>query len=142
MIFSLIGMIVDIKGVLNSMAETEKMTINIDVVDLGKIDLLVDQGFYSNRTDLIKTSIRNELLKHEATVKHIVTEKSYNIGVTKFTKDYLEQLVSNDKVLDVKVMGLLIIDEDVTPQLVQKTIKTLKVMGAFKAKPEIKALYN
>ena len=124
------------------MAETEKMTINIDVVDLGKIDLLVDQGFYSNRTDLIKTSIRNELLKHEDTVKHIVTKKSYNIGVTKFTKDYLEQLASNDKVLDVKVMGLLIIDEDVTPQLVQKTIKTLKVMGAFKAKPEIKALYN
>ena len=142
LIFSLIGMIVDIKGVLYSMAETEKMTINIDVVDLGKIDLLVDQGFYSNRTDLIKTSIRNELLKHEDTVKHIVTKKSYNLGVTKFTKDYLEQLASNDKVLDVKVMGLLIIDEDVTPQLVQKTIKTLKVMGAFKAKPEIKALFN
>lgn len=124
------------------MAETEKITINIDVVDLGKIDLLVDQGFYSNRTDLIKTSIRNELLKHEETVKQIVTEKSYNIGVTKFSKDYLEQLASNHKVLDVKVMGLLIIEEDVTPQLVQKTIQTLKVMGAFKAKNEIKALFK
>ena len=124
------------------LAETEKITINVDVVDLGKIDLLVEQGFYSNRTDLIKSSIRNELLKHEDTVNQIIVKKAYNLGVTKFSKSDLEALVSQNKVLDVKVVGLLIIEEDVTPQLVQKTISSLKVFGAFKAKNEIKALFN
>lgn len=129
------------KGLI-AMAETEKITINIDVVDLGKIDLLVEQGFYSNRTDLIKSSIRNELLKHEETVNQIIVKKAYNLGVTKFSKDYLENLAAHNKVLDVKVMGLLIIEEDVTPQLVEKTITSLKVLGAFKAKSEIKAIFN
>ena len=124
------------------MAETEKITINVDVVDLGKIDLLVEQGFYSNRTDLIKSSIRNELLKHENIVNQIIVKKAYSLGVTKFSKEDLEALVEHNKVLDVKVIGLLIIEEDVTPQLVLKTITSLKVLGAFKAKSEIKALFN
>ena len=115
------------------MAETEKITINIDVVDLGKIDLLVEQGFYSNRTDLIKSSIRQELQKHEEVVTKIVVSKSYNIGVTKFSKEELEEVARSNRILDIKVLGLLIIAEDVPVDLAKKTIKYLNVFGVFKA---------
>lgn len=124
------------------MAETEKITINIDVVDLGKIDLLVEQGFYSNRTDLIKSSIRSELTKHELIVNKMIIDKSYNLGVTKFSRDYLESLAYKNKMLDVKVIGLLIIEEDVSSELVNKTIKSLKCFGVFKASNEIKELFK
>ena len=123
------------------MAETEKITINIDVVDLGKIDLLVEQGFYSNRTDLIKSSIRQELQKHEEVVSKIVVSKSYNVGVTKFSKEELEQVARSNKILDIKVLGLLIIAEDVPVELAKKTIKYLNVFGVFKAPAEVKALF-
>ena len=123
------------------MAETEKITINIDVVDLGKIDLLVEQGFYSNRTDLIKSSIRNEVNKHEEVVSKIVVSKSYNVGVTKFSKEELEEVARSNKILDVKVLGLLIIADDVPVDLAKKTIKYLNVFGVFKAPAEIKAIY-
>ena len=123
------------------MAETEKITINIDVVDLGKIDLLVEQGFYSNRTDLIKSSIRQELQKHEEVVSKIVVSKSYNVGVTKFSKEELEQVAHSNKILDVKVLGLLIIADDVPVELAKKTIKYLNVFGVFKAPAEVKALF-
>ena len=123
------------------MAETEKITINIDVVDLGKIDLLVEQGFYSNRTDLIKSSIRQELQKHEEVVSKIVVSKSYNVGVTKFSKEELEQVARSNKILDIKVLGLLIIAEDVPVDLAKKTIKYLNVFGVFKAPAEVKALF-
>ena len=124
------------------MAETEKITINIDVVDLGKIDLLVEQGFYSNRTDLIKSSIRQELQKHEEVVSKIVVSKSYNVGVTKFSKEELEEVVRSNKILDIKVLGLLIIAEDVSVELAKKTIKYLNVFGVFKASSEIKAIFS
>ena len=124
------------------MAETEKITINIDVVDLGKIDLLVEQGFYSNRTDLIKSSIRQELQKHEEVVSKIVVSKSYNVGVTKFSKEELEQVARSNKILDIKVLGLLIIAEDVPVDLAKKTIKNLNVFGVFKASSEIKAIFS
>ena len=123
------------------MAETEKITINIDVVDLGKIDLLVEQGFYSNRTDLIKSSIRQELQKHEEVVSKIVVSKSYNVGVTKFSKEELEEVAHSNKILDIKVLGLLIIAEDVPVDLAKKTIKYLNVFGVFKAPAEVKALF-
>ena len=123
------------------MAETEKITINIDVVDLGKIDLLVEQGFYSNRTDLIKSSIRNELIKHEEVVSKIVVSKSYSVGVTKFSKEELEDVARRNKILDVKVLGLLIIADDVPVDLAKKTIKYLNVLGVFKAPAEVKALF-
>ena len=123
------------------MAETEKITINIDVVDLGKIDLLVEQGFYSNRTDLIKSSIRQELQKHEEVVSKIVVSKSYNVGVTKYSKEELEQVARSNKILDIKVLGLLIIAEDVPVELAKKTIKYLYVFGVFKAPTEIKAIF-
>lgn len=122
------------------MAETEKITINMNVVDLGKVDLLVEQGFYSNRTDFIKTSIRNQLITHGPVVDKIITDKSYTIGVSHISKESLEKLVEQNKMLHLKVVGLLILDEDIDTELVIKTIKSLKVFGVIKSKADIKAV--
>ena len=123
------------------MAETEKITINLDVVDLGKIDVLVDQGFYSTRTDCIKSAIRNELAKHEQIVTQYAVKKTYTFGITKLSKQELESTVAKEAKLDVKVIGMLIIEEDVEPELVKRSVQSLKVHGVFKAPPKIKALY-
>jgi len=125
-----------------SMAETEKITINMNVVDLGKVDLLVEQGFYSNRTDFIKTSIRNQLLTHSKEVESVITNKSYVVGTGRYNKKSLTKLLDEGKNLDIKVIGMLVFEDDVEVELVEKTIKSAKVFGVLKARPEIKeALY-
>jgi len=55
--------------------DTEKMTINLGYVDLGHIDLMVQEGFYSNRTDFIRTAIRNQLERHADVVKQSTVRK-------------------------------------------------------------------
>lgn len=124
------------------MAETEKITINMNVVDLGKVDLLVEQGFYSNRTDFIKTSIRTQLINHSDMVDKMIIEKSYSVGVTYLSAAELEKLKKAKKSLDVKVVGLLIIDNDVDVELVKSTINSLKVLGVFKANENVKNLFK
>ena len=123
------------------MAETEKITINVDVVDLGKIDLLVEQGFYSTRTDLIKSAIRNELVKHEQIVHQYAVKRAYTFGIMKLTKRELEEVITNGEKLDIKVIGMLLVDEEIPVELAKRAISSLKVHGAFKAKNEIKALF-
>ncbi|MGE6489125.1 CopG family transcriptional regulator [Paenisporosarcina sp. NPDC076898] len=120
------------------MAETEKITINMNVVDLGKVDLLVEQGFYSNRTDFIKTSIRNQLSVHANVVDHIITDKSYLIGVSLYSRERLEKTLEQNKILDIKVVGMVVIADDIDEELASKAIKSLKVFGVLKAPPEIK----
>lgn len=126
---------------VKDMAETEKITINVDVVDLGKIDVLVDQGFYSTRTDCIKSAIRNELAKHDQIVTQYAVKKTYTFGITKLSKEELEQVVAAQTKLDVKVIGMLVVDEDVEPELMKRSVQSLKVHGVFKASPKIKSLY-
>ncbi|MBU0905073.1 MAG: CopG family transcriptional regulator [Firmicutes bacterium] len=120
------------------MAETEKITINMNVVDLGKVDLLVEQGFYSNRTDFIKTSIRNQLSIHANVVDNIITDKSYVIGVSHYNRESLEKVLEQNKILDIKVVGMLVLADDIDEELAIKTIKSLKVFGVLKATPKIK----
>jgi len=120
------------------MAETEKITINMNVVDLGKVDLLVEQGFYSNRTDFIKTAIRNQLSTHANVVDNIITDKSYLIGVSLYNREMLEKVREQNKILDIKVVGMVVLADDIDEELAIKTIKSLKVLGVLKATPEIK----
>ncbi|MFJ7824841.1 CopG family transcriptional regulator [Psychrobacillus sp. NPDC096623] len=120
------------------MAETEKITINMNVVDLGKVDLLVEQGFYSNRTDFIKTAIRNQLSVHANVVDNIITDKSYLMGVSLYSRERLEKVKEQNKILDIKVVGMVILADDIDEELATKTIKSLKVFGVLKATPEIK----
>jgi len=124
------------------MAETEKITINMNVVDLGQVDLLVEQGFYSNRTDFIKTAIRNQITSHAKVIEKVMIDKAYLIGITHFDRKSLEQVAKSNKVLDIKVVGMLVLKEDIDVELAKKTIKAIKVFGVFKASSELKKAFN
>ena len=96
------------------MADTEKITINLSVVDLGRIDLLVEQGFYSTRTDFIRTAIRNQLVKHEQDIQGTVTRKSIIAGVVSYGSKGLERKRQNNEMVEINVMGMLILSNDIT----------------------------
>lgn len=118
--------------------DTEKLTINLGVVDLGQIDLLVEEGFYSNRTDLIRTAIRNQLAVHAETVQRTVKRRSLLLGLQHITRADLEQLRSEGRRIDLRVVGLARIAHDVTPSLARATINSVSVLGAFDATPAVK----
>ena len=117
---------------------TEKLTINLGVVDLGQIDLLVRDGFYSNRTDLIRTAIRNQLAVHADAVKQTVSRQSFHLGLQHITRAELEQASATGEQLHVRVVGLARIADDVTPQLARAAIKSISVLGAFHASAAVR----
>ncbi len=111
--------------------ETEKLTINLGVVDLGQIDLLVQEGFYSNRTDLIRTAIRNQLLVHGEAVKRTVARRTLVLGLQHFRRADLERVRAAGHMLQIQVLGLARIADDVSPELARATIRSVEVLGAF-----------
>jgi len=121
------------------MPESEKITINLGYVDLGQIDLLVKEGFYSNRTDLIRTAIRNQLERHADVVKQTVTRNTLDLGLRHFSRSDLEEVRGAGEQLQVRVLGLLTIASDVSPKLARATISSLTVLGALHASAEVKA---
>jgi Arc/MetJ-type ribon-helix-helix transcriptional regulator len=118
--------------------ETEKLTINLGVVDLGQIDLLVQEGFYSNRTDLIRTAIRNQLTVHAEEVKRTVARRTLVLGLQHVTRADLERARADGRMLHIHVLGLARIADDVTPELARATIQTVEVLGAFHASPAVR----
>ena len=119
--------------------ETEKITINLGFIDLGRIDLLVQEGFYSNRTDFIRTAIRNQLSTHGEEVRESITRHTLELGLRHYTRANLEAVQAAGEKLHVKVLGLASIAADVTPALALATIESINVLGAFHASSEIKA---
>ncbi len=119
-------------------AETEKVTVNLGFVDLGHIDLLVTEGFYSNRTDFIRTAIRNQLSVQQEAVRQVVSRKSLVLGLQRFSRVDLESLQRAGETLDIRVLGLASVDEDVSPDLASATIASVTVLGAFHASPAVK----
>jgi Arc/MetJ-type ribon-helix-helix transcriptional regulator len=119
--------------------ETEKITINLGLVDLGQIDLLVQEGFYSNRTDLIRTALRNQLATHADVVKQTVARKSLSLGLQRYARAELEAVRAAGHRLRIQALGLVVVDEDVTPELAVATIDSVAVLGAFHASPAVKA---
>lgn len=117
---------------------TEKITINLGVVDLGQIDLLVREGFYSNRTDLIRTAIRNQLATHSEVVKETVARKTFVLGLQHYSRRDLEAVQAAGQTLQIQVLGLASIAEDVSPELARATIDSLVVLGALHASPAVK----
>ena len=111
--------------------ETEKLTINLGVVDLGQIDLLVHEGFYSNRTDFIRTAIRNQLAVHADQVKQTVARRTLVLGLQHFSRADLERARKARQTLQIQVVGLARIAADVTPELARATIDSVDVLGAF-----------
>lgn len=120
--------------------KTEKITINLGPVDLGQIDLLVQEGFYSNRTDFIRTAIRNQLAAHAEVVKRTVARKTLVLGVQHYTRRDLEAVQASGEKLQINVLGLASIAEDVPPELALATIDSIIVLGAFRASPAVKAV--
>lgn len=119
--------------------ETEKMTINLGVVDLGQIDLLVQEGFYSNRTDLVRTAIRNQLLVHADAVQRTVARRTLLLGLQHLSRADLEQAQAAGQMLQVQVLGLARIADDVSPELARATIASVVVLGAFHASPAVRS---
>ena len=117
----------------------EKITINLGYVDLGQIDLLVQEGFYANRTDLIRTAIRNQLATHADVVKQAVARKTLVLGIQKFTAADLHAVKKAGDQLDIRVLGLASIASDVTPELALAAINSVVVLGALHASPSVKA---
>ena len=119
--------------------DSEKITINLGYVDLGHIDLLVAEKFYANRTDFIRTAIRNQLERHAEATKQSVARKSLDLGLRHFTRADLEAVHATGQMLHIQVLGLASIADDVTPELALATIASIEVLGALHATPQVKA---
>jgi Arc/MetJ-type ribon-helix-helix transcriptional regulator len=119
--------------------DSEKITINLGFIDLGQIDLLVQEGFYSNRTDFIRTAIRNQLATHAEVVKQTVARKTLVLGLQDFSRQELETVRAAGQKLQLQVLGLARIAEDVSPELARATIDSVIVLGALHASAAVKA---
>jgi Arc/MetJ-type ribon-helix-helix transcriptional regulator len=119
-------------------SDTEKITINIGSVDLGRVDLLVQEGFYSSRADFVRTAVRNQLERQKTAVDSISSRKSMFIGTLTYSRKDLEEKRDENEMINVKVIGMLILNEDVTPQLALDTIQSITVRGVFKAPENVK----
>ena len=120
-------------------ADSEKITINLGYVDLGQIDLMVQEGFYSNRTDFIRSAIRNQLERHGDVIKHSTVRNSLDLGLRHYSRDDLEAVRRAGEMLHINVLGLASIAQDVTADLARATIASVSVLGALHASPAVKA---
>jgi Arc/MetJ-type ribon-helix-helix transcriptional regulator len=120
-------------------ADSEKITINLGYVDLGHIDLLVQEGFYSNRTDFIRTAIRNQLDRHTDAVKQSVARHQLDLGLRRYSRQDLQAVQAAGETLHIQVLGLAVIADDVSPELARETIASIHVLGALQASAAVKA---
>jgi Arc/MetJ-type ribon-helix-helix transcriptional regulator len=129
----------EIHKLREKIGETEKVTINVGYVDLGHIDLLVREGFYSNRTDFIRTAIRNQLATHSEAIRQSIVRNTLELGLRKFTREELEAVEAAGRKLRIQVIGLAVIADDVTPELARAAIDSITVLGALQASASVKA---
>ncbi len=122
-----------------ALPDSEKITINLGYVDLGQIDLLVQEGFFSNRSDFIRTAIRNQLDRHNEVVRQSASRRQLELGLRRFTRKDLEAVRDAGETLSVQVLGIAVIDSDVSPGLARATLSSLHVLGALQASAEVKA---
>jgi Arc/MetJ-type ribon-helix-helix transcriptional regulator len=118
--------------------ESEKITINLGYVDLGKIDLMVHEGFYSNRTDFIRTAIRNQLERHADVVRQSVARRTLALGLRHYSREDLEAARAAGQTVQINVLGLASIARDVTPDLARATITSVSVLGTLQASAEVR----
>ncbi|HEY7383945.1 MAG TPA: CopG family transcriptional regulator [Beijerinckiaceae bacterium] len=124
---------------LRPRSDSEKITINLGYVDLGHVDLLVQEGFYSNRTDFIRTAIRNQLDRHGDAVRQSVARQQLDLGLRRYGRQDLEAVRAAGETLHIQVLGLAVIADDVSPELARATIASIHVLGALQASAAVKA---
>jgi Arc/MetJ-type ribon-helix-helix transcriptional regulator len=129
----------DIHRLRERSGDSEKITINLGFVDLGHIDVLVREGFYSNRTDFIRTAIRNQLASHADAVKQSIVRHTLELGLRRYGREELESLKAKGGKLNIQVVGLATIDDDVTPELALATIESITVLGALHASKDVRS---
>lgn len=132
-------MTADIQRTNERSSDSEKITINLGYVDLGHIDLLVQDGFYSNRTDLIRMAIRNLLNSHAEQARKLIVRQTLDLGLRRYTRADLETVKASGESLSIKVLGLVTIADDVPPSLALETIQSITVLGALHAGKDVKA---
>ncbi len=132
-------MVSNVRPLREKTSESEKITINLGFVDLGSIDLLVQEGFYSNRTDFIRTAIRNQIAAHAEAVKKTIVRQTLEVGLRDYSRADLEAVRAAGEKLAVRVVGLARIAADVPADLALATIESIHVFGVLQASPEIKS---
>ena len=120
-------------------ADSEKITVNLGFIDLGRMDLLVRDGFYGNRADFIRTAIRNQLERHDEAVRQSVARRRLTLGLSHYTRKDLEAARDAGTPIDIQALGLVSIAADVTPELARAAIASVQVLGALQASPAVKA---
>lgn len=118
--------------------DTDKVTVNLGLVDLAQVDLLVDEGFYTNRTDFVRTAVRNQLQQHAEAIRQTVLRKRFVMGLQRYTRADLERVVAAGEQLEIHVLGLATLEDDVTPELATAAIASIHVLGAFVASAAVK----
>lgn len=118
---------------------SEKITINVGLVDLGQIDLLVREGFFANRTDFIRTAIRRQLDVRSDVVEKTLARRELVLGIEHYSRSALEQIQASGGMVELRVLGLATIADDVSPELALATIARVEVLGAFRAPRAVKA---
>ncbi len=131
-------MAAEIQPIREKSCDSEKITINLGFVDLGHVDLLVREGFYSNRTDFIRTAIRNQLANHADAVRQSIVRNTLELGLRRFTRQELEATKAKGERLAIRVLGLATIDDDVTADLALETVDSITVLGALHASKDLK----
>ena len=129
----------DVQDLRYRAPDSEKITINLGYVDLGQVELLVAEGFYANRTDFIRTAIRNQLDRHSDALRQSASRRSVELGLRRFTRAELEAARDAGRPLDIRVLGLASIADDVTPELARAAIASISVLGGLQASPAVKA---
>jgi Arc/MetJ-type ribon-helix-helix transcriptional regulator len=120
------------------MPDLEKLTINLSPVDVGQIELLVGQGFYANRAEFIRVAIHDQLVKHADVVRETTVRKAMVVGAMLYDRPGLEKVKKSGQRLSLRVVGLLVLGQDVSPSLAKETIESVTVHGVFKASPEVR----
>lgn len=128
----------NVVNIKQKLPETEKVTVNLGLVDLAQMDLLIEEGFYTNRTDFVRTAIRNQLERHGEEIRQTVVRKRFVVGMQRYTKADLERSLAAGERLEIHVLGLASIDDDVTPELATSAIASIWVLGAFVASNAIR----
>lgn len=122
--------------------QSEKITINVNHVDLGKIDLLIDNGFFSNRSDFIRAAIRNELNKNGSYVEDKIEKKGFVVGIVKYNENDFQKAIESNQLINLRFIGLFVIDSNVPLELVKQSVKKIDVKGTLIAPKEIKDYLN
>ncbi|AKU21912.1 CopG family transcriptional regulator [Massilia sp. MB5] len=127
-----------IVNIKSKLPDTDKVTVNLGLVDLAQMDLLVGEGFYTNRTDFVRTAIRNLLQQHAEAIRQTVLRKRFVTGLQRYSRAELERVVAAGEQLEIHVLGLATVEDDVTPELARSAIASIQVLGAFIASPAVK----